>query len=117
MIKEECPYRESLFCIISIHVAAVLSIKEHLEPQIILVDRTPLLHPIHLADVNKERYRGPFGTVPDYRAPVLTLGQMGTKPSLEVRPTTYVRSLIKYLLSYLLNLSMMSWRLSFVVSA
>jgi hypothetical protein len=116
MIKENGgPYRESLFCIIGIHVAAVLSIKEHLEPQIILVDRTPLLHPIHLADVNQECYRGPFGTVSDYSAPVFT--QMGTEPSLEVRPTTYSMPSIKYLLSYLLNLSMMSWRLSFVASA
>ena len=71
MIKENGgPYRESLFCIIGVHVAAVLSIEEHLEPQIILVDRTPLLYPIHVADVNEKCYRGPFGTVLDYRAPV-----------------------------------------------
>jgi hypothetical protein len=108
IIKEECPYYESLFYIISIHMAAVLSIKEYLEPQIILVDRTPLLYLIHLIDVNKERYYSPFGIVPDYRTLVLTLGQMGTKPSLEVRLITYIRSLIKYLLSYLLNLSIMS---------
>jgi hypothetical protein len=74
MIKEGCLYCESLFCIIGIHVAAVLSIEEHLEPQIILVDRTPLLHPIHLADMDEECYRGSFGTVPDYRAPVLSPG-------------------------------------------
>ena len=66
-------YRENLFCIISIHVAAVLSIEEHLEPQIILVDRTPLLHSIHFANVNKECYRGPLRTVPDYGAPGWTL--------------------------------------------
>jgi hypothetical protein len=117
MVKEECPYRESLFCIIGIHMSAVLSIKEHLEPQIVLVDRTLLLYPIHLANVNEKCYRGPFGAVPDHGAPVLTLRQIGTEPSLEVRLTSYSRSSVKYLLSYLLNLSMMSWRLSFVVSA
>lgn len=55
-------------------MAAVLSIEEHLEPQIILVDRTPLLHPTYLADMDEERYRGPFGTVPDYRVPVWSPG-------------------------------------------
>jgi hypothetical protein len=74
MIREGGPYRESLFCIIGIHVATVLSIKEHLEPQIILVDRTPFLYPIHLVDVNEERYRGPLGIVPDHRALVVTPG-------------------------------------------
>jgi hypothetical protein len=108
IIKEECPYRENLFCIINIYMAAILSIKEYLKPQIILVDYTPLLYPIHLTNMNKERYRGPFKIVPDYHALVLTLRQMGIKPSLKVRLTTYVRSLIKYLLSYLLNLSIMS---------
>jgi hypothetical protein len=66
-------YRENLFCIISIHVAPVLSIEEHLEPQIILVDRTPLLYPIHLTNVNNEHYRSPFRIIPDYRALVWTL--------------------------------------------
>jgi hypothetical protein len=66
MIKAGCLYRENLFYIIGIHVAAVLLIEEHLEPQIILVDRTPLLYPIHLVNVNEECYRGPLGTVPDY---------------------------------------------------
>ena len=74
VIKEGCLYRESLFYIISIHIAAVLSIKEHLKPQIILVDRTPLLYPIHLANVNKEYYRGPLIIVPDPYTPGLTLG-------------------------------------------
>jgi len=31
MIREECPDRESLFDIIGIYVAAILSVKEHLE--------------------------------------------------------------------------------------
>ena len=115
IIKEECPDRESLFGIIGIHVAAILPIEEHLELQIILVERAPLLYPIHLADVKEECHRSPLGTVPDHRAPVLT--HMSTEPRLEVRPTTYSRSSIKYLLSYLLNLSMMPWRLSLVVSA
>jgi hypothetical protein len=76
--NKEYTYRESLFCIISIHVATVLSIKEHLKPQVILVDCTPLLYPVYLADVNKECYRGPLATVLDGYAPVPT--QMGTEP-------------------------------------
>jgi hypothetical protein len=108
IIEEGCLYCESLFCIIGIYVAAVLSIKEHLKPQIILVDYTPLLHPIHLADVDEERYYSPFRTVPDYRALMWSLGQIGAKPSPKVRLTPYSRSSIKSLLSYLLNLSIMS---------
>lgn len=86
MIKEECPDRESLFGIIGIHVGAVLSIKEHHELQIILVERAPLLYPIPLADMKEECHRGPLGTVPDRRTPVLT--PMSIKPRSEVRPPT-----------------------------
>lgn len=59
-------YARTFFCIISIYVAAVLSIEKHFEPQIILVDCTFFLYPIYFANVNKECYRGPLGTVPDY---------------------------------------------------
>ena len=78
-------YHESLFGIIGIHVAAVLPIVEHFELQIILVDRAPLVHPIHLADMNKECYCSTLRTGPDLRTPVLT--HMITEPRSEVRPT------------------------------
>jgi hypothetical protein len=81
------------------------------------MDCTPLLYPIYLVDMNEKCYRGPFKAVPDYNTLILTLGQMGTEPSLKVKLISYSRSSVKYLLSYLLNLSMMSWRLSFVVLA
>ena len=68
------PYRESLFGVIGIHVAAILPIIEHFELQIILVDWTPLLYPIIIADINEECYYGPFGIGPNYYIPVLTTG-------------------------------------------
>ena len=68
------PYRESLFSIIGIHMAAILPVEEHLELQIILLHRAPLLDPIHIADVDQKCYRGPLPTAPDYRTPVRILG-------------------------------------------
>lgn len=75
----ECLNRESLLGVIGIHVPAILSIKEHLELQIILVERAPLLYSIHLADMREECHCSSLRTVPDHRRPVLT--QMSTKPS------------------------------------
>jgi hypothetical protein len=92
-IKEERPYCENTFRVIGIHVAAVLSIEEHFELQIILVDHTPLLNPIHYASVNKKCYYNPLITVPDHYTPVLI--HIGTEPRSKVRPTTYFRVLIK----------------------
>ena len=69
-------------------MAAVLPIEEHFELQIILVDRAPFLHPIHVADMNNECYCGPLRTVPDHRTPVLKY--LSTEPRLEVRPTAYL---------------------------
>jgi hypothetical protein len=89
-------YRESLFGIIGIHVAAVLPIVEHFELQIILVDRAPLVYPIHLADMNKECYCSTLRIGPDLRTPVLT--HMIIEPRSEVRPTGYLRASIKCLL-------------------
>jgi hypothetical protein len=104
-------YRESLFGIIGIHVAAVLPIVEHFELQIILVDRAPLVYPIHLADMNKEAplvypihladmnkecYCSTLRIGPDLRTPVLT--HMIIEPRSEVRPTGYLRASIKCLL-------------------
>jgi hypothetical protein len=66
-------------------MAAVLPIEEHFKLQIILVDRAPLLHLIHLADIKEECHDGPFRTVPDHRTPVLT--HMSTESRLEVRLT------------------------------
>jgi hypothetical protein len=85
IVKEECPYRQSVFCVIGIHVAAVLAIKEHLELQIILVECAPLLYPIKIADVTEVCHRNPLRTIPDNRGPWLTWPtrpiQMSTKPS------------------------------------
>ena len=89
-------------------MATVLSIKEYLKSQIILVDYTPLLYPIHLANINKKCYRGLFKVIPDYSILVLTLEQISIVFNLKVKLTSYSRSSVKYLLSYLLNLSIIS---------
>lgn len=64
-------------------MAAILPVEEHLELQITLVHRAPLLYPIRLANVYEEGYGGPLFTASDHPVPVLT--KLGTEPRNEVR--------------------------------
>jgi hypothetical protein len=68
--RESSSNLKSVTCIIRVHVAPVLFIVQHFELQEVLMERTPLLHPIHPADVTQKCHSGSLSTVLSQMSPV-----------------------------------------------
>ena len=89
----------------------------HLGSQyVVLLHRTPLLHPVFFVDIAEEREHSPLIAVHDHRTPVFpkrVIAESVRESGQLATPILWSEGIV----SYLLNLPLMPRTLSFVVSA